>query len=265
MLDSVLYVEDVEDLTKLPINQILLEDCIKGMAKLPANKIDLIATDPPFAINFKAKKANYNRTPKLVMNGYKDLDVEDYDYFTFRWIEECKRVLKPNGTMYIISGYNHLAQIRNAIEGLDLHLQNEIIWKYQFGVVTSRKFVTSHYNISFVSKKKTGYKFYKNCRFRDSDRKLGGGSSRYTDMEDVWIIPREYWTGQKKTPTKLPIALCEKMIAYSTKKNDIVLDPFVGSGQMALAAKQMGRRYLGYEIVKNYCNFARKRLHYHQK
>lgn len=230
------------------------------MARLPANSIDEIITDPPFAIDFKASKANYNRTEALVLEGYQDIKPEDYEDFTYDWMAQAYKVLKPTGTMFVISGYNHLQTIREALKAQGFHLLNEIIWKYQFGVRTKRKFVTSHYNISLVCKHKSKYKFYPNAIFKDHEKTDNGRSKRYADMEDVWIIDREYWTGEEKTPTKLPLKLVAKMLAYSTKSNNIVLDPFMGSGQVAVAAKLMGRRYIGYEIVKKYCEFARKRL-----
>ncbi len=87
-----------------------------------------------------------------------------------------------------------------------------------------------------------------------------GRSLHYKDKEDVWDIKREYWTGYEKTPTKLPAELIEKIIQYSSKKSDIILDPFLGSGQVAVISKYMGRKFLGYEIVKKYYNFAKKRL-----
>ena len=247
-------------LSKLPINKIILGDCIKGMKKLPANSIDEIVTDPPFGIEFKDRKANYNRTPGLVLKGYKDVNPNNYFLFTTDWLDQAYRVLKPTGTMFLISGFNHIGTIRDVLETTGFHLLNEITWKYQFGVVTKRKFVTSHYNISFVCKNKSKYKFYPNAVFQDHEKTPEGRSKRYADMEDVWIIDREYWTGKQKTPTKLPLQLVVKMLAYSTKRNNIVLDPFMGSGQVAIAAKLMGRRYIGYEIVKEYCEFARKRL-----
>lgn len=249
---------------KLPINKIYQKDCVKGMRLLPAKKIDLIVTDPPFAINFKAKKANYNRTASKVIPGYKDIPEEEYADFTDAWMREAFRVLKDNGSMYVVSGYNHLATIRNSLEEAGFILNNEIIWKFQFGVVTKKKFVTSHYNISFVSKKKD-YKFYPTNRFSNVDKTEKGGSARYADMEDVWIIPKEYWTGEIKTPTKLPIALISKMLGYSSVPGNVILDPFLGSGQVALASKQMKRKYIGYEIVKEYVDFARKRLSHRQK
>ena len=79
-------------------------------------------------------------------------------------------------------------------------------------------------------------------------------------LEDVWEIKREYWTGEEKTPTKLPAEIIKKILMYSSKKNDIVFDPFLGSGQVAVVGKMLDRRYSGFEIVKEYYNFAQKRL-----
>ena len=243
----------------MKLNTIYQKDCVKGMKSLPANKIDLVITDPPFAIKFKAKKANYNRSADKVIGGYKDIPEEEYKYFTDAWVKEAYRVLKDRGSMYVVSGYNHLATIRDSLEDAGFILQNEIIWKFQFGVVTKKKFVTSHYNISFVTKQKD-YNFYPTNRFSNTEKTEKGGSARYADMEDVWVIPKEYWTGEIKTPTKLPLALISKMLGYSSVPGNVVLDPFLGSGQVALAAKKMYRDYLGYEIIKEYADFARKRL-----
>jgi site-specific DNA-methyltransferase (adenine-specific) len=80
------------------------------------------------------------------------------------------------------------------------------------------------------------------------------------DKEDVWDIKREYWTGDQKTPTKLPAELVKKILEYSSKEGDVVFDPFLGSGQVAMIAKQLRRSYLGFEIVKKYHDFAKKRL-----
>jgi site-specific DNA-methyltransferase (adenine-specific) len=82
----------------------------------------------------------------------------------------------------------------------------------------------------------------------------------YKDKEDVWDIKREYWTGDKKTPTKLPAELLRKILEYSSKEDDVVFDPFIGSGQVAMISKQMKRNYLGFEIVPKYYDFAKKRL-----
>ena len=230
------------------------------MIDLPPKSIDLIITDPPFAINFKASKPNYNRTASRVIKGYNEIRPEDYYDFSYSWMSEAFRILKESGSMYVFSGWNNLKDILAALDDVGFVTINHIIWKYQFGVVTKTKFVTSHYHCLYVCKNPKKRKFYPFSRFKKSSKTKEGRSLHYKDKEDVWEIKREYWTGDEKTPTKLPAELIEKIIQYSSKKNDIVFDPFLGSGQVAVVSKSMGRKYLGYEIVKKYYNFAKKRL-----
>ena len=230
------------------------------MIELPPKSIDLIITDPPFAINFKASKANYNRTASRVIKGYNEIKPEDYYDFSYSWMAEAYRILKESGSMYVFSGWNNLKDILMALDDVGFVTVNHIIWKYQFGVVTKTKFVTSHYHCLYVCKNPKKRKFYPFSRFKKTSKTKEGRSLHYKDKEDVWDIKREYWTGDEKTPTKLPAELIEKIIQYSSKKNDIVLDPFLGSGQVAVISKSMGRKYLGFEIVKKYYNFAKKRL-----
>ncbi len=235
-------------------------NCIKAMQLLPHNKIDLIITDPPFAIDFKAKKANYNRTASRVMKGYNEIKPEDYYDFTFDWMSQARRILKESGSMYVFSGWNNLKDILMALDDTGFTTINHVIWKYQFGVVTKKKFVTSHYHCLYVCKNEKKRKFYPFSRFKKTAKTKEGRSLHYRDKEDVWDIKREYWTGDEKTPTKLPAQLIEKMLQYSSKKGDVVFDPFLGSGQVAVLSKSLGRKYLGFEIVKEYYNFAKKRL-----
>ena len=101
---------------------------------------------------------------------------------------------------------------------------------------------------------------YLRTSFQKGDKTPDGQSLHYKDKEDVWIINREYWTGYDKTPTKLPAEIIKKILQYSSEKTDLILDPFLGSGQVAVVSKMLGRKYLGFEIVKQYYNFASKRL-----
>ena len=235
-------------------------NCIKGMAQIPQKKIDLIITDPPFAINFKASKANYNRVASRVIQGYTEIKSEDYYDFTFQWMTEAHKILKDSGSMYVFSGWNNLKDILMALDDVGFKTINHIIWQYQFGVVTKKKFVTSHYHCLYVCKDEKKRKFYPFIRFKKDEKTKEGRSLHYKDKEDVWYIKREYWTGDDKTPTKLPAELIEKILHYSSKKNDLVLDPFLGSGQVAFISKKFGRKFLGFEIVKEYYKFAKKRL-----
>lgn len=230
------------------------------MAQLPPQCVDLVITDPPFAIDFKASRANYNRQTSRVLEGYNEIEGDDYLTFTLAWLSQAVRVLKDSGSMYIFSGWNHLKEILIAVDECSLTTVNHIIWKYQFGVVTQRKYVTSHYHCLFVCKDDRQRRFYPYARFDKAARTAGGGSAHYRDKEDVWNIQREYWNGEEKTPTKLPAEIIKKILAYSSQKNDVVLDPFLGSGQVAVVSKMEGRRYIGFEIVPEYYEFALERI-----
>ena len=230
------------------------------MQQIPKNKFDLVITDPPFAINFKATKANYNRTASRVIQGYNEILPENYYDFSFNWMSEVFRILKESGSMYVFSGWNNLKDILSALDDVGFTTVNHIIWKYQFGVVTKKKYVTSHYHCLYVCKNDKKRKFYPFSRFKKDSKTDNGRSLHYKDKEDVWEIKREYWTGKEKTPTKLPADLIKKILLYSSRKNDLVLDPFLGSGQVAVVSKMLGREYYGFEIVKEYYNFAKKRL-----
>ena len=230
------------------------------MSKLRAESVDLVITDPPFAIDFKATKHNYNRTRNRVLSGYNEVTGLEYQDFTIAWLSEATRLLKDSGSMYIFSGWNHLKELLVAIDECCLTTVNHLIWKYQFGVVTKRKYVSSHYHCLFVCKDDSQRVFYPYSRFDKEEKTPSGGSAHYRDKEDVWTIPREYWRGAKKTPTKLPSALIEKMLDYSSVEGDLVMDPFLGSGQVAMVSKLRGRHYLGFEIVPEYFEFAQKRI-----
>ncbi len=233
-----------ERVGKFQLNSIYLGDSLVLMKDIPDGSIDLIVTDPPFAIDFKAKRSNYNRSQDKVLEGYNEIPRERYYEFTVGWMREAYRILKDTGSMYVFSGWTNLKDILNAIDDVGFITINHIIWKYQFGVFTRRKFVTSHYHVLFVVKDEKKYKFNKIEHY----------------PEDVWIIKREYWKGKTKTPTKLPLEIVKKIILYSSDEGDVVFDPFLGSGTVAVASRVLNRKFLGFEIVPEYYRFAKERI-----
>lgn len=241
-------------------NKIHHMDCLEGMKLLSDGSIDLVITDPPFAIDFKAKRTNYNRTQSRVLEGYNEIPKGKYRDFSLKWMGEVHRLLKESGSMYVFSGWNNLKDILVALDELGFVTVNHIIWKYQFGVVTSRRFVTSHYHCMYVCKDDGKRKFFPFSRYEKNANSKQGGSLHYRDKEDVWVIQREYWHGDQKTPTKLPSELVKKILMYSSEESDVVLDPFLGSGQVAVVSKMLKRKYIGFEIVKGYYEFAKERL-----
>jgi site-specific DNA-methyltransferase (adenine-specific) len=231
-------------LGRFALDEVYLGDAHDLLLEIPSDTIDLIVTDPPFGIRFSAQRENYNRSGARVLEGYREVEVQDYGAFTCRWIQEAARVLNPRGSMYVVSGWNGLKDVLTALDMAGLTTVNHLIWKYQFGVFTRKKYVTSHYHILFAVRDRRNYTFHKIHHY----------------PEDVWEIPREYWTGRIKTPTKLPEALVERILLYSSNPGDIVLDPFIGSGTVAAVSKRLGRRFLGFEIVGDYHAFAQGRI-----
>ncbi len=244
----------------LEFNKIYHIDCIEGMKSISDSAIDLVITDPPFAIDFKAKRNNYNRKSESVLEGYNEIPQKEYYNFTLKWMKEVYRSLKESGSMYVFSGWTNLKDILNALDEIGFITVNHIIWKYQFGVVTRRKYVTSHYHCLYVCKNDKKRKFFPYSRFSKEAKSKTGGSLHYQDKEDVWEINREYWTGDQKTPTKLPAELIKKILMYSSEEGDVVMDPFLGSGQVAIVSKMLNRKFIGFEIVKEYYDFAKQRL-----
>jgi site-specific DNA-methyltransferase (adenine-specific) len=219
-------------------------DALDLLPQVPDGSVDLIITDPPFAIDFKAQRLNYNRKGANVLEGYREIPEAEYGAFTRQWMTEAARVLAPDGSMYVFSGWNRLRDILEGLDAAGLTTVNHLIWKYQFGVFTKKKYVTSHYHILFVVKDPKRYTFNKLDHY----------------PEDVWTIQREYWKGKMKTPTKLPREIVRKILLYSSNPGDLVLDPFLGSGTVAVVAMQEGRHFLGFEIVPEYCAFANECL-----
>ena len=170
------------------LNKIYHQDCIEGMKQMPAECVDLVITDPPFGIDFKAKRENYNRKSSRVLEGYNEVEGEDYYHFTYKWLSEVKRVIKRSGSVYIFSGWNNLKDILNALDNLGFITINHLIWKYQFGLVTTRKYVSSHYHCLFVCLDDSKRKFFPYCRFGKDERDAQKKSKHYQDKEDVWNI-----------------------------------------------------------------------------
>jgi len=243
----------------LKINEIYNDDCKYGIKQVEPI-VDLVIADPPFGIEFKSEKKNYNREKANVIDGYTDIKPENYYAFTFGWIYEVNKVLKPSGAMYIFSGWNNLYYILRVLEELGLKTINHLIWKYQFGVHTTKKYISSHYHLLYVAEYPDKVKFNTYCRFNKEAKSENGTSMNYQDREDVWNIKREYWTGEKKVPTKLPQEIIKKIIEYSSNPGDLILDPFVGSGQVPFVCKKMNRNFIGFEIVPEYYDFAAKRI-----
>lgn len=224
------------------------QDCISGMQQHVKDKsIDLIFTDPPYGIEGDKLDAHYNRIEENVVPGYVEVPLESYGEFSLQWIAECARVLRPGGSIYIVSGYTNLHHVLNALHATDLQEVNHIVAKYSFGVSTTKKWVSSHYHILFWQKPDKGKQkrtFNTNVYYTDQ-------KDSYHDRLSVQDMPRTHNPGQIKNKNQLNEDFIEKFILYSSNKGDIVLDPFCGGFTTARTSLRYERNFVGFEMNKN--------------
>lgn len=236
-------------------------DCVQGAAEyLSDNSVDLLICDPPYGIKGNELDKHYKRNENKVIDGYIEVPIEEYAEFSRKWIKEAERVLRPGGSVYILSGYTNLRHILNALDETKLVEVNHIIWKYNFGVYTTKKYVSSHYHILYYTKP-GGKKTFNTYAFFNDDEKLpDGGSLNYLDREDVWIINREYKPNKTKNKNELPETLLKKIILYSSNPEDMVCDFFLGSFSTARVAAKLGRKACGFELNKESFDYYLKEL-----
>ena len=254
------------------INKILEEDCVDGMKKLEDNSVDIIICDPPYNIG----KDFGNDSDKQKM--------DDYLLWCDKWIKECIRILKPNGTLYIYGFSEILAYIRVRI---NINVR-WIIWHYTNKVVPSLNYwQRTHESILCCSKKKPHFNrdevrepytasFLKNSAGKARKATKGRFSNGETETtytaHEKGALPRDVikisalagGAGKKERvdhPTQKPLDLCEKLIKASKKGDDTLLVvPFAGSGSECVAAKKENINFIGYEINGDYVNLCNERL-----
>lgn len=191
---------------------------------------DLVFADPPFGIDFRSNLGTYHRTPDAL--SYVEVPRKEYPKFIRDLVEWCYDALKPNGSMWLVSGWNNLRHVLDAVEDAGFIQLNHVIWKYQFGVFTRRRFVTSHCHLLLLVKDEEHYTFNKPEHY----------------AEDVWTIKRPYHHGEETAGNELPNELVERCIRTSSNPGDLVIDPVLGSGTTLKVCMKLKRRCLGIEI-----------------
>jgi site-specific DNA-methyltransferase (adenine-specific) len=231
-------------------------DCVKGAQKyISDNSIDLIITDPPYGIKANNLDRHYHRQEENILDGYIEVPREKYGSFSNKWIKEAERVLRPGGSLYIVSGYSNLADILNALRDTNLDEKNHIIWKFNFGVHTQKKYISSHYHILYYTKPGGKHTFNTFSRYGPDEKDNESGSLNYQDREDVWFINREYKPGEIRNKNELPIKLITKIIQYSSIEGDVVCDFFLGGFSTAKVALGLNRRIIGFELNQKAFNY----------
>jgi DNA modification methylase len=208
--------------------------------------IDLILADPPWALNRGRKDAGYQRTyarnHEQVVDGYVEVNTDEYAEFTARWIAAAGKVLRPGGYLAVVTGPQQSARVQVAAEDAGLTYVNSISVARQFGVYCTRRYVHQHTRVTLM----TNGTLTSDRRVFQRPDEMPRGSKGEIYATDVWNdIPEERRPGLLRYDNALPVKLASRVIRSTTNPGDLVADPFLGSGTTAVAALQDGRRFFG--------------------
>ena len=248
-------------LTKL--NTIIEGDCISSMKKLPDGCVDLIFADPPYNLQLGG---DLTRPDNSQVNGVDDdWDKFDsfaaYDDFTRKWLTQARRLLKPNGTIWVIGSYHNIFRVGTAVQDTGFWVLNDVIWRKSNPMPNFRgtRLTNAHETLIWAARdQKSKYTFnYRALKTSNDDLQMRSdwefpictGNERIKDDN-----------GTKTHPTQKPESLLYRILIGASKPGDVVLDPFFGSGTTGAAAKYLGRQYIGIERDKTYIAAAKKRI-----
>jgi DNA modification methylase len=253
-------------------NEVIPGDCVERLSELPAACVDLAFADPPFNIGYEYD--HYDDRRKKT----------EYLAWTESWLAAVHHVLKPNGTFYVAIGDEYVAELKVRLDALGLTMRNWIVWHYTFGVNCTKKFNRSHAHLLYYVVDPKRFTFNADAIRVPSARQTTYADRRANPVgklpddtwilrpqederffraeDDTWYVPRICGTFKERGlhPCQMPLALLERIVRVSSNPGDLVLDPFAGSGTTLVAAKKLGRDYLGIELSKNYAGRIRERL-----
>ncbi len=242
------------------------DDCLTVLSRLPDNYIDMIFADPPYMLSnggitcHAGKMVSVNKGNWDTSKGFEsDLNFHE------QWIKECKRVLKPEGTIWISGTLHSIYKCGYLLQKLKFHILNDISWFKPNAApnLSCTVFAHSHETLLWARKNKKARNTFNYKQMKTGDFPEDKMKAIDKQMRSVWSIPtpkpKEKEFG--KHPTQKPLALLKRVVLASTKEDDIILDPFNGSGTTGIASKIIGKRkYVGIDISKEYIDLTIKRL-----
>ncbi|WP_407985156.1 site-specific DNA-methyltransferase [Pontixanthobacter aestiaquae] len=248
--------------SKLPLGQILSGDCVEAMRSIPDASIDLVFADPPYNLQLGG---DLNRPDGSAVDAVTDdWDQFDsfkiYDDFTKAWLTEAKRILKPDGALWVIGSYHNIFRVGAILQDLGFWILNDVVWRKSNPMPNFRgtRFTNAHETLIWCSQgEKAKYHFNYRAMKTLNDE---------LQMRSDWVLPicgggeRLKEGGTKVHPTQKPEALLYRVMLATTEKGDVVLDPFFGTGTTGAVAKRLGREWIGCERESIYTEAALKRI-----
>jgi modification methylase len=247
----------------LPRNQILSGDCVDVMNRLPAGSVDLIFADPPYNLQLKGDLHRPDNSKVDAVDDHWDQfsSFAKYDEFTQAWLAAAKRLLKPNGAIWVIGSYHNIFRVGATLQDQGFWVLNDVVWRKSNPMPNFRgKRLTNAHETLIWASRDEGAKYTFNY---EALKSLNEG----VQMRSDWVLPictgherLKDEAGDKAHPTQKPESLLHRVIIATTNAGDVVLDPFFGTGTTGAVAKMLGRDFIGIEREEAYRKVAEKRI-----
>ena len=248
---------------ELPLDSIIEGDCIGAMARLPAKSVDMIFADPPYNLQLGGDlmRPEGGKVDACDDDWDKFDSLAAYDDFTREWLAEARRILKDDGTIWVIGSYHNIYRVGALLQDADFWILNDIVWRKANPMPNFRgtRFTNAHETLLWCAKdEKARYTFnYRAMKALNDD----------LQMRSDWVLPicsgterAKDGNGDKAHPTQKPESLLYRVLLACTKPGDVVLDPFFGTGTTGAVARRLGRRWIGIERERDYVKVAKARI-----
>ena len=245
------------------LDRILVGDCVALMERIPSQSVDLIFADPPYNLQLEGTlfRPDNSRVEGVDAEWDRFQSFEAYDAFTRAWLLACRRVLKPDGAIWVIGTYHNIFRVGTILQDLGYWILNDVVWRKTNPMPNfrGRRLTNAHETLIWAAKSQEArYVFgYEAMKALNDD----------LQMRSDWLLPictgaerLKGGDGRKAHPTQKPEALLHRVILASTKPGDVVLDPFFGTGTTGAVAKRLARRFIGIERERAYAKAAEERI-----
>ena len=254
--------QTIEQVKPLVLDQVIQGDCREVLPGLPTESIDMVFADPPYNLQLKQELWRPNLTlVDAVDDDWDQFDsFDEYDHFTRQWLLECQRVLKHNGTLWVIGTYHNIYRVGTILQDLGYWILNNVVWIKTNPMPNFRgvRFTNAHETLIWAQKERgTSYTFNYHAMKSLNDE---------LQMRSDWLLPicsgkeRLRENGAKAHPTQKPESLLYRVISASSNPGDVILDPFFGTGTTGAVARRLHRHWIGIERNPHYVDLARQRI-----
>ncbi|HEY0014023.1 MAG TPA: site-specific DNA-methyltransferase, partial [Allosphingosinicella sp.] len=246
----------------LPLGTIIEDDCIAAMKALPDGCVDMVFADPPYNLQLGGNlfRPEGGRVDACDDDWDKFTSFAAYDEFTRAWLKEARRILKPNGTLWVIGSYHNIFRVGASLQDAGYWILNDIVWRKANPMPNFRgtRFTNAHETLIWASRSE-------DSRYTFNYRAMKALNDEL-QMRSDWTLPicsggeRVKDGGHKAHPTQKPESLLYRVLLACTNPGDVVLDPFFGTGTTGAVARRLGREWIGIEREKKYVRVARQRI-----